>query len=270
MGVTSDFYSVPGSSKASATRAPSPTSPRPRPIISPSSRENVNPTHPHPSDNFFLINHHSYTLNMRFFTRSPDLEAQAPNRVRNRSRTRSQSIAQPASPQQPRSHSHTRSMSITPLTAVSPARSAPLSKASTTKTLETPNSPTPVFSKPTIPYDNPLLATGGFTTAPTTPLADTRLATFEEREKLPEEVEEVDEKFEEEKRALLEKYDPGEPDIPVTQLSDVNMHRKMMRMFFVDNLLWANARLQRHIWIAASGKDMYKECMYFRMPREQC
>ena len=190
---------------------------------------------------------------MRFFTRSPDLEAQAPNRVRNRSRTRSQSVAQPATKQQSRSHSHTRSMSTTPVTAVSPARSAPLSKALTTKTLETPLSTTRVFSRPVIPYDNPVPATGGFTTAPTTPLASSRHPTSE--------VKEMDEKFEQEKRAFLEKYDPGDPGIPVTPLSDVKMHRRMILMLYVDNLLWANARLQRHIWIAASEKSAYKERM---------
>ncbi|KAE9367583.1 hypothetical protein N431DRAFT_416289 [Stipitochalara longipes BDJ] len=34
------------------------------------------------------------------------------------------------------------------------------------------------------------------------------------------------------------------------------MHCRMMRMLYVDNLLWANARLQRHVWIAASGKGV--------------
>ena len=194
---------------------------------------------------------------MRFFTRSSDLEAQASTRTRSRSRTRSQSIAQPIFTQRPRSRSHARSMPATPLIAGSPARSAPLSKTSTTKAFETPTPPNPVFCKPAIPHDNSLLATGGITAAPITSLADTRHPALDGEEKAPE----IDEKFEEEKRAFLEKYDPGEPDIPVTQLDDVNMRRRMMRMLYIDNLLWANARLQRHVWIAASGKDVYKDRM---------
>jgi len=64
---------------------------------------------------------------MRFFTRSPDLEAQVPNRTRLRSRTRSHSIAQAISSQAPRSRSHTRSMSAAPGISITQPRSAPIS-----------------------------------------------------------------------------------------------------------------------------------------------
>jgi hypothetical protein len=141
--------------------------------------------------------------------------------------------------------------------STSPLPSAPLSKASTTKTIETPIPPTPVFSKPAIPYDNPLLATEGFKTVPTSPLTSAR-QTASERKKtsiLPEEGEKVDEK----KQALSDKYDPGEMAIPVPQISDMNLHRRMVRTFYLDNLLWATARLQRHVWVAASEEEVYKD-----------
>ncbi|KAH8791190.1 hypothetical protein BGZ57DRAFT_875647 [Hyaloscypha finlandica] len=197
---------------------------------------------------------------MRFFTRSADLEAQAPNRIRSRSRTRSQSIAQPNSPQTPRPRSRTRSASTAQPRqemSTSPLPSAPLSKASTTNTIETPIPPTPIFSKPTIPYDNPLLATEGFKTVPTSPLTSARQTASEKKKIsiLPEEDEKVDEK----KQAFLDKYDPGEMAIPIPQISDMNLHRRMVRTFYLDNLLWATARLQRHVWVAASEAEVYKD-----------
>lgn len=70
---------------------------------------------------------------------------------------------------------------------------------------------------------------------------------------------ELDEYEQEKRQALLDKYDPGETSTPVPQLSNVEMHRMMMRELYLDNVLWATARLQRHVWIATSNKEAYEE-----------
>jgi hypothetical protein len=202
---------------------------------------------------------------MRFFTRSPDLEAQATNRIRSRSRTRSQSISQSSSPQTPRTRSRTRSTSTThprQATSTSLSPTAPLSKALSVKTLGTLIPQTPVLSKPAIPYDNSLLGTGSFKTAPTIPSPITRETIAGEKEELQGKIQKFDEN-DEKKLALLNKYDPGVMEIPVPRLNDVNMHRRMLRAFYLDNLLWATARLQRHVWVAASEQDVYKDRKIF-------
>jgi hypothetical protein len=129
--------------------------------------------------------------------------------------------------------------------------------------------PTPVFSRPAIPHDNPFLAIGGFKTAPTSPLPSTRQPTSEEKEKVI--LQEEDEKVDEKRQAFLDKYDPGKMAIPVPQISDMNMHRRMVRTFYMDNLLWATARLQRHVWVAASKEEVYKDSSWspFQQQRKE-
>jgi hypothetical protein len=97
----------------------------------------------------------------------------------------------------------------------------------------------------------------GFKTVPTSPLTSARQTASEVKKTsiLPEEDEKVDEK----KQAFLDKYDPGEMAIPIPQISDMNLHRRMVRTFYLDNLLWATARLQRHVWVAASEEEVYKD-----------
>ena len=129
-------------------------------------------------------------------------------------------------------------------------------------TVEAPIPPTPVFSKPAIPYDNPLLTTESFETAPSSPLPSSRQLTSEEKEEVQEKVPEIDEKHQEMKQLFLDKYDPGELAYPVPQISDMNLHRRLVRTLYHDNLLAATARLQRHIWFAASQKDVYKNRMW--------
>lgn len=77
---------------------------------------------------------------------------------------------------------------------------------------------------------------------------------------MEEKVHEIDEKLLEEKQAFLNKYDPGELDIP--KISDMNLHRRMVRTLYLNNLLWATARLQRHVWVAASQEEVYKDRIY--------
>ncbi|PMD18370.1 hypothetical protein NA56DRAFT_751653 [Hyaloscypha hepaticicola] len=212
---------------------------------------------------------------MRFFNRSPDLEAQVLKRSspqsRSGSRTRSQSVSQPITtpptPSFTRSRSHTRSQSVAQpakATTALPQHSTSVSKASTSKVsgsiaIQTPIPPTPVFSKPAIPYDNPLLATKILETSPASPLPSSRQFTSVEEKLVPETVPEIAAKHEEMRQAFLEKYDPGELAYPVPPLSDMNLHRRIVRTLYHDNLLAATARLQRHIWFAASQKDMYRK-----------
>lgn len=79
---------------------------------------------------------------------------------------------------------------------------------------------------------------------------------------MPETVLEIAAKHEEMRQAFLEKYDPGELAYPVPPLSDMNLHRRIVRTLYHDNLLAATARLQRHIWFAASQKDVYRKRMW--------
>jgi hypothetical protein len=79
---------------------------------------------------------------------------------------------------------------------------------------------------------------------------------------VPEKVPENAEKHEEMRQAFLDKYDPGELAYPVLRLSDMNLHRRIVRTLYHDNLLAATARLQRHVWFAASQKDVYRKRMW--------
>jgi hypothetical protein len=79
---------------------------------------------------------------------------------------------------------------------------------------------------------------------------------------VPEKALENAEKYEEMRRAFLDKYDPGELAYPVPPISDMNLHRRLVRTLYHDNLLAATARLQRHIWFAASQKEVYRKRMY--------
>jgi hypothetical protein len=114
-----------------------------------------------------------------------------------------------------------------------------------------------MLGKPAIPHDNPLLATKIFQTAPSNTLPSSRQLTSEKKDEI---VEEMDEKDEERKQEFLGKFDLGEMATPVPQISDMNMHRRMVRTLYLDNLLWATARLQRHVWFAASQNELYKTC----------
>jgi hypothetical protein len=142
--------------------------------------------------------------------------------------------------------------------SASPPRSATISKTSTSKTVEIPIPPTPILGKPAIPYDSPLLATKIFETAPSSPLPGPRQLTSEEKGKVEVTIEETDEKEQAMKQAFLDKFDLGEMAVPVPQISNMNMHRRMVRTLYLDNLLWATARLQRHVWFAASQNELYK------------
>ena len=210
---------------------------------------------------------------MRFFNRSPDLEAQVLKRSspqsRSSSRTRSQSIVQPITTPPTasftRSRSQTRSQLVSQpaqATAGSPSHSTTVSKASTSIAIQTPVAPTPVFSKPAITYDTPLLATKIFETAPSSPQPSSCHLTPVEEKKVPEKALENAEKYEEMRQAFLDKYDPGELAYPVPPISDMNLHRRLVRTLYHDNLLAATARLQRHIWFAASQKDVYRKRMW--------
>jgi hypothetical protein len=205
---------------------------------------------------------------MRFFNRSPDLEAQVLKRSspqsRSGSRTRSQSVAQPITTPPTPSFTRSRSQSISQpaqATTASPPHSTTVSKASTSIAIQTPIAPTPVFSKPAITYDNPLLTTKIFETAPSSPLPSSRQSTSVEEEMVPEKALENAEKYEAMRQAFLDKYDPGELAYPVPPISDMNLHRRVVRTLYHDNLLAATGRLQRHIWFAASQKDVYRKRM---------
>lgn len=78
---------------------------------------------------------------------------------------------------------------------------------------------------------------------------------------VPEKALENAEKYEAMRQAFLDKYDPGELAYPVPPISDMNLHRRLVRTLYHDNLLAATARLQRHIWFAASQKDVYRKRM---------
>ncbi len=215
---------------------------------------------------------------MRFFNRSPDIEAQVLKRSspqsRSGSRTRSHSIAQPITtpptPSFTRSRSHTRSQSVAQpeqATTASPPQSTTISKASASKAstsiaIQTPIPPTPVFSKPAIPYDSLLLGPKILETAPSNSLPSSRQLTLVEEKMVPENVREIIVKQEEMRQAFLDKYDPGELAYPVPPISDMNLHRRIVRTLYHDNLLAATARLQRHIWFAASQKDVYRKRMW--------
>jgi hypothetical protein len=94
----------------------------------------------------------------------------------------------------------------------------------------------------------------GFKIVPTSPLTSERQTASEKKK-----TSEGDEKVDEMKQAFLDKYDPGEMAIPIPQISDMNLHRRMVRTLYLDNLLWATARLQRHVWVAASEEEVYKD-----------
>jgi hypothetical protein len=119
----------------------------------------------------------------------------------------------------------------------------------------------PAFSKPAITYDNPILATKIFETAPSSPLPSSRQSTSVEEKMVPEYALENAENYEEMRQAFLNKYDPGELAYPVPPISDMNLHRRLVRTLYHDNLLAATARLQRHIWFAASQKEVYRKRM---------
>ena len=63
----------------------------------------------------------------------------------------------------------------------------------------------------------------------------------------------------EEKWSLLEQYDLRDVKIEVANIGDMNIHRKMVSTLFLDNVVWETARLQRHVWVAACEKDVYRD-----------
>jgi hypothetical protein len=58
-------------------------------------------------------------------------------------------------------------------------------------------------------------------------------------------------------RELLEKYDPRPTNLP--DLWPMSEHRDMIRTMFLDNILYATARLHRHNWILGAENESYRD-----------
>ena len=59
--------------------------------------------------------------------------------------------------------------------------------------------------------------------------------------------------------ALMDKYDPG-MHIEAGKMWPMDEHRKFLRRMFLDNILVAASRLQKHGWILGSDNEHYRPC----------
>jgi hypothetical protein len=59
---------------------------------------------------------------------------------------------------------------------------------------------------------------------------------------------------------LLDKFDPKAQNVPT--LYPMSEHRAMIRTMFLDNILYATARLQKNHWILHSENERFRDCEF--------